>query len=176
MTSTSRAGNPRLEQHLQVERRRRLPPFHASLSQAFPSRTHSLNSKHVLRHGSRSPVSTRLRLRTNLELGIIVHLIPQSIGDKRHYSLEGKREGVEIEMAKLKIFDAQNFKFGTDLWDPSHRFETSWLLPPWVLFGIRAVVVRPPPLQSNPIHTHLLTTPVSLRIRSNLLHNRLGTR
>jgi hypothetical protein len=33
-------------------------------------------------------------------------------------------------------------KFGTDLWDPSHRFETSWLLPPWVLFGVRAAIVR----------------------------------
>ncbi|KAK0115658.1 hypothetical protein ONS95_000072 [Cadophora gregata] len=43
-------------------------------------------------------------------------------------------------MAKLNIFSAQHFKFGTDLWDPSHRFETSWLLPPWVLFGIRAAI------------------------------------
>lgn len=32
------------------------------------------------------------------------------------------------------------FKFGVDLWDPSHRFETSWILPPWVLFGIRAAI------------------------------------
>ncbi|PMD16367.1 hypothetical protein NA56DRAFT_316168 [Hyaloscypha hepaticicola] len=31
-------------------------------------------------------------------------------------------------------------KFGTDLWDPSHRFETSWLLTPWVLFGCRAAI------------------------------------
>ncbi|PSR87410.1 hypothetical protein BD289DRAFT_354713, partial [Coniella lustricola] len=29
-------------------------------------------------------------------------------------------------------------KFGSDLWDPSHRFETSWLLPPYVLCAIRA--------------------------------------
>lgn len=34
-------------------------------------------------------------------------------------------------------------KFGTGLWDPSHRFETSWLLPPYVLCGIRALFVRP---------------------------------
>lgn len=27
--------------------------------------------------------------------------------------------------------------FGKDLWDPSHRYETSWLLPPYVLFAIR---------------------------------------
>ncbi|KAI0151642.1 hypothetical protein GGR57DRAFT_471009 [Xylariaceae sp. FL1272] len=30
------------------------------------------------------------------------------------------------------------FKFGTGVWDPSHRFQTSWLLPPYVLFGFRA--------------------------------------
>ncbi|KAH6702891.1 hypothetical protein DL95DRAFT_174479 [Leptodontidium sp. 2 PMI_412] len=43
-------------------------------------------------------------------------------------------------MVKLNIFSAQHFKFGTDLWDPSHRFETSWLLPPWILFAIRATI------------------------------------
>ncbi|KAH6845319.1 hypothetical protein B0I37DRAFT_379787 [Chaetomium sp. MPI-CAGE-AT-0009] len=32
------------------------------------------------------------------------------------------------------------FKFGTDLWDPTHRFETSWLLSPWVLFFCRALI------------------------------------
>ncbi|ORY54809.1 uncharacterized protein BCR38DRAFT_357541 [Pseudomassariella vexata] len=31
------------------------------------------------------------------------------------------------------------FKFGSELWDPSHRFETSWLLPPYVLFFCRSV-------------------------------------
>ncbi|EPE10234.1 hypothetical protein F503_05329 [Ophiostoma piceae UAMH 11346] len=31
------------------------------------------------------------------------------------------------------------FTFGRDLWDPSHRFETSWLLPPVVLGGLRAL-------------------------------------
>ncbi|KAH6663211.1 hypothetical protein B0J14DRAFT_495113 [Halenospora varia] len=31
-------------------------------------------------------------------------------------------------------------KFGTDLWDQSHRFETSWLLSPWALFACRAVI------------------------------------
>lgn len=35
----------------------------------------------------------------------------------------------------------QIFSFGSDLWDPSHRFETSWLLPPWILFAIRAAIV-----------------------------------
>ncbi|KAH6900638.1 hypothetical protein B0T10DRAFT_33231 [Thelonectria olida] len=32
------------------------------------------------------------------------------------------------------------FKFGTDLWDPSNRFETSWLLSPWALFAVRAFI------------------------------------
>ncbi|PKS12773.1 hypothetical protein jhhlp_000984 [Lomentospora prolificans] len=32
------------------------------------------------------------------------------------------------------------FQFGTDLWDPSSRFETSWLFPPIVLFVIRAAI------------------------------------
>ncbi|KAK7744093.1 hypothetical protein SLS53_003611 [Cytospora paraplurivora] len=31
------------------------------------------------------------------------------------------------------------FNFGTDLWDPSHRYETSWLLPPYVLCAFRAM-------------------------------------
>ncbi|KAI1114979.1 hypothetical protein F5Y14DRAFT_150827 [Nemania sp. NC0429] len=35
---------------------------------------------------------------------------------------------------------ARLFAFGTDLWDPSHRFQTSWLVSPWVLFGIRALL------------------------------------
>ncbi|KAI1160726.1 hypothetical protein F5B18DRAFT_496331 [Nemania serpens] len=35
---------------------------------------------------------------------------------------------------------ARVFAFGTDLWDPSHRFQTSWLVSPWVLFGIRALL------------------------------------
>lgn len=33
-----------------------------------------------------------------------------------------------------------DFKFGTDLWDPSHRFETSWLVSPYVLFALRAAI------------------------------------
>lgn len=33
------------------------------------------------------------------------------------------------------------FRFGTDLWDPTHRFETSWLLSPWALFFCRALIV-----------------------------------
>ncbi|EDO03777.1 hypothetical protein SS1G_06258 [Sclerotinia sclerotiorum 1980 UF-70] len=32
------------------------------------------------------------------------------------------------------------FKFGTDVWDPTHRFETSWLLSPWALFVVRASI------------------------------------
>ncbi|KAK5992472.1 hypothetical protein PT974_05879 [Cladobotryum mycophilum] len=32
------------------------------------------------------------------------------------------------------------FSFGTDLWDPSQRFETSWLLSPWLLFICRAII------------------------------------
>ncbi|KAM3437008.1 hypothetical protein NHJ13734_004855 [Beauveria thailandica] len=31
------------------------------------------------------------------------------------------------------------FTFGKDLWDPSHRYETSWLLPPWLFFACRAL-------------------------------------
>ncbi|KAJ4165195.1 hypothetical protein LMH87_006837 [Akanthomyces muscarius] len=33
----------------------------------------------------------------------------------------------------------QAFKFGSGLWDPSHRYETSWLLPPWLLFVCRTL-------------------------------------
>lgn len=32
------------------------------------------------------------------------------------------------------------FRFTTDLWDPSNRFETSWLIGPWPLFAIRAII------------------------------------
>ncbi|KAL2130271.1 hypothetical protein VTI74DRAFT_6688 [Chaetomium olivicolor] len=32
------------------------------------------------------------------------------------------------------------FLFGTDIWDPTHRFETSWLLSPWWLFCCRALL------------------------------------
>jgi hypothetical protein len=35
----------------------------------------------------------------------------------------------------------QAFTFGTGQWDPSYRFETSWLLSPYVLFAIRALFV-----------------------------------
>ncbi|KAH9903810.1 hypothetical protein F4778DRAFT_781189 [Xylariomycetidae sp. FL2044] len=35
---------------------------------------------------------------------------------------------------------AKPFAFGTDLFDPSHRFVTSWLVSPYVLFGIRALM------------------------------------
>lgn len=40
-------------------------------------------------------------------------------------------------MSKSKL---QFLRFGRDIWDPSHRFETSWLLPPWVLFAIRFLI------------------------------------
>jgi len=44
------------------------------------------------------------------------------------------------------------FSFGTDIWDPTHRFETSWLLSPWVLFFIRALFVsRKPPSRAHSI-------------------------
>ncbi|KAL1843767.1 hypothetical protein VTK73DRAFT_2732 [Phialemonium thermophilum] len=33
----------------------------------------------------------------------------------------------------------QAFALGKDPWDPTHRFETSWLLPPYVLFAFRAL-------------------------------------
>ncbi|KAG5980826.1 hypothetical protein E4U55_003580 [Claviceps digitariae] len=32
------------------------------------------------------------------------------------------------------------FSLGTNRWDPTHRFETSWLFSPWVLFWIRALI------------------------------------
>lgn len=32
------------------------------------------------------------------------------------------------------------FRFGTDLWDPSYRFETSWIISPWILFACRALI------------------------------------
>ncbi|KAI1772639.1 hypothetical protein F4818DRAFT_134427 [Hypoxylon cercidicola] len=32
------------------------------------------------------------------------------------------------------------FAFGTGPWDPSHRFETSWVLPPFVLFVLRVIM------------------------------------
>lgn len=71
-------------------------------------------------------------------------------------------------MAKPKLTNP--FKFGTDIWDPSHRFETSWLLPPWILFGIRALIVCFLAIPKDPA----LTSAVSLRFHSNLLHHRLG--
>lgn len=35
----------------------------------------------------------------------------------------------------------QVLRFGDDIWDSSHRFETSWLLSPWALFAVRALIV-----------------------------------
>ncbi|KAL2161411.1 hypothetical protein VTH06DRAFT_7972 [Thermothelomyces fergusii] len=34
----------------------------------------------------------------------------------------------------------QAFKLGKGPWDPTHRFETSWLLSPWALFFCRALI------------------------------------
>lgn len=39
-------------------------------------------------------------------------------------------------------FVKKAFSLGEDLWDPSNRFVTSWLLPPWLLFASRLVIVR----------------------------------
>lgn len=44
-------------------------------------------------------------------------------------------------MARWKYNGLEAFQFGRDLWDESHRFETSWLLSPWALFGVRALIV-----------------------------------
>lgn len=34
------------------------------------------------------------------------------------------------------------FALSTGVWDPSHRFQTSWILPPYVLGAIRLLIVR----------------------------------
>lgn len=39
--------------------------------------------------------------------------------------------------------------FGTDTFDPGHRFETSWLISPWKLFAIRAILVSSPSKQDK---------------------------
>lgn len=44
-------------------------------------------------------------------------------------------------------------RFGTDLWDPSHRFETSWLLPPYALAAVRATFVSLKPNFTNFSHS-----------------------
>ncbi|KAL2755073.1 hypothetical protein ACRALDRAFT_1057769 [Sodiomyces alcalophilus JCM 7366] len=41
-------------------------------------------------------------------------------------------------MAKMSKW-LNGFRFDKDPWDPSHRFETSWLLSPWLLFACRAL-------------------------------------
>ncbi len=70
------------------------------------------------------------------------------------------------------------FTFGSDLWDPEHRFQTSWLLSPKILFFVRALFVGlstprkqasrgPPtprfqqPMNDDPLHEGrlLLSTP-----------------
>lgn len=42
-------------------------------------------------------------------------------------------------MARAAWF-TNGFRLATDLWDPSHRYETSWILPPWLLFAIRLLI------------------------------------
>lgn len=37
------------------------------------------------------------------------------------------------------------FSFGTQPFDPTNRFATSWLLPPWMLLACRALIVRSSP-------------------------------
>lgn len=41
---------------------------------------------------------------------------------------------------------ARFFSFNTELWDPSHRFQTSWLVSPYVLASIRLLIVSGSPL------------------------------
>lgn len=62
------------------------------------------------------------------------------------------------------------FKFGTDLWDTSNRFETSWLLSPYVLFACRALIVscfirgslsRIKPVYTQHVYTHLSPSLIS---------------
>lgn len=53
------------------------------------------------------------------------------------------------------------FSFGSGPWDPSHRFTTSWLLGPWLLFLCRALIVSPHPA-SPPFLTSLPPSPPSL--------------
>lgn len=46
------------------------------------------------------------------------------------------RRGDSMAGGKLQVL-----RFGDDIWDSSHRFETSWLLSPWALFAVRALIV-----------------------------------
>ncbi len=39
----------------------------------------------------------------------------------------------------------QSLKFGTDVWDPTHRYETSWLLTPVQFFLFRMMLVSNAP-------------------------------
>jgi hypothetical protein len=71
------------------------------------------------------------------------------------------------------------FVFGTDLWDPSNRFETSWLLPPWLLALFRGLLVSLLPLYpssnlSCKIHLALTAIAGFLRLRHSLLRHRLA--
>ena len=65
---------------------------------------------------------------------------------------------------------------GVDIpFDLSHRFETSWLLPPWFLCTIRALLVRGSSVSSKAFVWQLTTTSaVYLCVHNHLLHHSLG--
>ena len=50
------------------------------------------------------------------------------------------------------------FSFSKELWDPSNRFETSWLLNPWLLGGLRALIVRHLASHKAPSRDHQTNT------------------
>ena len=64
------------------------------------------------------------------------------------------------------------FRFGQEIWDPSHRFETSWILSPWVLFGCRAAIVRLPSISNCQMTNKMAGT---LRVCCAILHNWMGS-
>lgn len=51
------------------------------------------------------------------------------------------------------------FSFGSDPFDPSHRFVTSWLFSPWILFALRASLVSRISLASAVGETPLSRSP-----------------
>ena len=73
--------------------------------------------------------------------GVEYVVLERELVQERHI-FEKTLGGAERRGDKMATSRFQALKFGHDLWDPSHRFETSWLLPPWVLFAVRALIVR----------------------------------
>ncbi|KAF4632374.1 hypothetical protein G7Y89_g5763 [Cudoniella acicularis] len=67
-----------------------------------------------------------------------ITIVNKGAGQPPHEYLIWTRTG-ELE-GKMGVRSFKALKFGEDIWDPSHRFETSWLLSPWVLFGCRAAI------------------------------------